>query len=199
MTKFYANIFFYSKYLWFWFCLAISAFIIDIVSAADANNGTLITESRLSQFVLKAAWSRFQLDTEQPALVQAAANLVVNFRDRGNAASCISAEAYNAKHRDHHMDVLNSFAQRVSPIIALSIIDVESIRKETYKTPLNVFIVDGIDGFRYLFCSYNKYLHWLCVFTFLINFVSILKQKNQSADNTATFSLFCLLSGYCNT
>lgn len=194
MARSCSSSFFYSKYISLRLGFALIISFINVVSFAEANNGTMISQSRLSQFVLKAAWSRFQLDTEQPALVQAAANLVVNFRDRGNAVSCISAEAYNAKHRDHHMDVLNSFAQRVSPIIALSIIDVESIRKETYKTPLNIFIVDGIDGFRYikiviiLLCSQSVFvmLHQLD----LIYFICILNRKINPLITPRRFRYF---------
>lgn len=121
-----------------------SSIIFDsVVVATDAN----VTESRLSQLIHRAWWNRFQLDSEQPALVRAAANLVVNFRDRGNAATVISAEAYVSRHRDH-MDILNSFARRVNPIIALTVIDVELIRKETYKTQLNIFVVDGVEAFK---------------------------------------------------
>lgn len=92
-------------------------------------------------------YAMFPVDSRQPALVRAAATLVIDFRDRGNAAGLISSEGYSSSHQEH-LDVVNSFARRVSPIIALSIIDAEQVERKKYKNPLNIFVVDGIDGFK---------------------------------------------------
>lgn len=130
------------------YCLLATAIRLAMVNASNNRSiSNATTPSRLSEFVLNAAWTRFQMDSEQPALVQAAANLIINFRDRGNAASCISAEAVNAHHRDH-MDVLNSFARRLNPVIAMSIVDVERCGSETYSSQMIIFVVDGVDAFK---------------------------------------------------
>lgn len=119
-----------------------------VVNIANTSTGGDIGfQSRLSQFVSVAVYARFQLESEQPALVQAAANLVIDFRSRGNTASCISAVGDHRNQRDH-MDVLNSFARRLNPIIALRMVDVVQIEKETFKSQLMIFVVDGLDGFR---------------------------------------------------
>lgn len=93
------------------------------------------------------SYAMFPVDSRHSALVRAAASLVIDFRDRGNAASLISSEGYSSSHQEH-LDVVNSFARRVSPIIGLSVIDAETVGRQKYKNHLNIFVVDGIDGFK---------------------------------------------------
>lgn len=118
-----------------------------VIAGYGLASANVTAQSRLAQIVLEATWTRFQLDSEQPALVQAAANLVIDFRDRGNTAGCISSVADLANRRDH-MDVLNSFARRLNPIITMRIVDIKQASRETYKTQLVILVVDGLDGFK---------------------------------------------------
>lgn len=103
----------------------------------------------LFAFMKNFSYALFPVDSRQPALVRAAATLVIDYQDRGNVAGLISSEGYSSSHQEH-VDVINSFARRVSPIIALSVIDAEQvgIGRQDYKNPLNIFVVDGIDGFK---------------------------------------------------
>lgn len=118
-----------------------------IATVENTTNAVADGPSRLLQFVLEAVYGRFQLESKQPALVQAAANLIINFRLRGNIAGCISSVAHPRHHRNH-MDVLNSFTRRLSPIISIRIMDVARIPGVNFKSQMIIFVVDGLDGFK---------------------------------------------------